>query len=315
MSFLRRMLAWREANAECRRAARLFAALSAGPLTEVSATLGEPELRHLRHTVFRINALLFLYAKLLRRPHETELGVLLGAITHLLDHAYDHRAGADVASFEEIVMLHRPPDRDQPLQTALATLAARAWRRIAAPALLAPRLHDMLDTQRRSLAQVGPTLDPTPLWELTSDKGFHSLCLYFAAVNERFGAEEAAALRAFGAYLQFMDDLEDLYEDRAEGRQSPVRGVLHGVRQGTVLFRAALRDITAFYRPGRYGVRAFVAWLVLFHLGIMVGALIRELTRRLPPGFQAGLERRQEWLSARVPFFYVAPAGYVPRRL
>lgn len=309
------VLIWREAGRECRRVIDVFGDLVAGDLAEVVAALPPAEVRHLRHTVFRINSLVYLYARLLRRPHRTELGVLLGAITHLLDHAYDHpeAAGSDVGVYEDVVFQRVAADPDRPLQVALAQLARRAWGTVADPAGLSARLATMLDTQRRSQAQVGPAVADPALWQLTSDKGHHSLCLYFAAVNPEFGAGEAAALRGFGGYLQYMDDLEDLYEDRAERRQSPVRGVLSGIVRGTALFAHALRDIRAFYPRPRNKTGMFVAWLLLFHAGIVVGALAREVTGRLPARVQAGLDRRQEWLSARVPFFHVAPLSFADR--
>lgn len=304
-------LFWREAGRECRRVARTFGELTAGDLAEVVSTLPAAEVRHLRHTVFRINSLLYLYAKLRRHPHDTGLGVLLGAITHLLDHAYDHpeAAGADVRVYEDVVLQRRAADPGRPLQVALGRLARRAWGTVPDPAGLAVRLAAMLDTQRRSLAQVGPEVAAPTLWQLTLDKGHHSLCLYFAAVNPGFGPAEAAALRGFGGYLQFMDDLEDLHEDRAERRQSPVRGVLGGIVRGTGLFAGALRGIRAGYPRPRFKTGMFVSWLLLFHFGIVVGALARELTCRLPVRVQNGLARRQEWLGARVPFFHVAPLG------
>ncbi|MFF0234372.1 hypothetical protein [Micromonospora sp. NPDC005254] len=309
------VLIWREAGRECRRVARVFDDLVAGELAAVAAVLPPAEVRHLRHTVFRINSLLYLYAKLLRRPHRTELGVLLGAITHLLDHVYDHpyAAGAEVRVFEDVVFQQLAADPDRPLQVALARLAEQAWGAVTNPAELSNRLAVMLDTQRRSQTQVGPAVADPALWQLTSDKGHHSLCLYFAAVNPRFGASEERALRGFGSYLQYMDDLEDLHEDQAEGRQSPVRGVLHGIGRGTLLFARALRDIRAFYPRPRHKTGVFVSWLLLFHAGIVVGALAREITSRLPVRLQEELDRRQEWLSARIPFFYVAPLSFAGR--
>ncbi|MEV6303134.1 hypothetical protein AB0M02_27240 [Actinoplanes sp. NPDC051861] len=309
------VLFWQEAGRECRRVARVLGELITGELAEVVTVLPPHEVRHLRHTVFRINSLLYLYAKLLRRPHRTELGVLLGAITHLLDHVYDQpgAAGGDVRAFEEVVFQRREPDPAQPIQVALASLAREAWCGVADRAELSTRLAAMLHTQRCSQAQVGPAVAGPALWQLTSDKGHHSLCLYFAAVNPRFGTAEAQALRGFGSYLQYMDDLEDLHEDRAEWRQSPVRGVLSGIVRGTVLLTRALRDIRSYYPRPRHKTGVFVAWLLLFHAGIMVGALVREITCRLPVRVQEGLDRRQERLGSRIPFFYVAPLSFARR--
>ena len=48
-------------------------------------------------------------------------------------------------------------------------------------------------------------------------------------------------------YMQFMDDLEDMYEDRAEQRQSPIAGLLHAIRQANQDFTSAIRDLAQHY--------------------------------------------------------------------
>jgi len=318
-TILARLLSWREANNECRRAAAEWTALRDGPLRQVGRDLPAKEMRHLQHTVYRINSLVFLYAHLRRAGHSTELGVLLGAITHLLDYAYDHRrlSAADLRAMEEVVIAHRRPDPHDDLQAALSVLAERAWGLVADPASVRTRLADMLVTQRRSLAQsAGQPMPAGQLQQVTWDKGHHSLCLYFAAVNPDFSVGEARALRSFGAYMQYMDDLEDLYEDRAEGRQSPVARTLAGLPKATRLFRAARQDLASYYGGdrGRYNYGVFIAWLALFHVGILTAAVIREVTLLLPLRAQRGLDRCQQWLAGRVPFFQVAPLSVVRGR-
>jgi hypothetical protein len=306
-----RLLRWREATEECRRVHAEWVRLTAGQLAPVLAALGEKEVEHLRHTVYRINSFAFLYAKLIRRPHTTELGVLLGVITHLLDHAYDHSAGdgGRVTRVEDVVLQRCEPDPADALQVALAELARRAWHLVPAPQRLARRLDRMIDTQRRSMAQAAGNLDPAVLTRITWDKGHDSVCLYFAAVNPDFSDREAEALRSFGWYLQYMDDLEDLYEDRAESRQSPVAGPRAGVREARRAFRTARRDLARYYGADRcaYSYRPFMGWLVLFHLGIVLACYAREVVIRLPPVVQRGLRRQHQRLARRIPFFWVAP--------
>jgi hypothetical protein len=276
--------------------------------------LSPKEQLHLRHTVFRIDSLLCLYNTLSRRPHSTELGVLLGAITHLLDYAYDHghrqAVPTAVADVEDVVYQVKAPDSGDELQVALASLAARAWRLVPDPDSFAPWLNRMVATQQRSLAQdSGPPMDRTTLDVLTRDKGHHSLCLYFAAVNPTFDEDEAEALRPFGAYMQYMDDLEDIHEDRAEGRQSLIRGILPGALRATAAFVRALMPMFHYYRgrPERYNHRMFVAWLLLFHVGILVALATREATRLLPMRVQVAMDRYRERLAARVPLLHVVP--------
>jgi hypothetical protein len=304
---------WRTANAECARAASELGTLHAELLHHLDPDLDPAERRHLTHTVHRINALLFLYATLRRAPHDTRLGVLLGAVTHLLDHAYDHPGGGPdrLAALEGVVLGGRRPAPDDPWQRVLGELAARCWASVADPAPIGPRLRRMIATQRRSRDQQGPVpMAPADLAELTADKGHHSVCLYFAAVNADFGPAEEAALRSFGSYLQFMDDLEDRFEDRADGRDSPVGSGIRAVREASRRFADARRDLAAFYgqSPGARP-RTLLAWLTLFHAGVLVGAACETATRRLPAPLRGLLGRGRDALAGRVPFVEVAPLG------
>ncbi|MGY5102285.1 hypothetical protein [Streptomyces sp. 900105245] len=312
----RRALPWRTANAECARAAHELGRLRDELLFHLDSHLGVAERRHLAHTVHRINALLFLYATLRRAPHDTRLGVLLGTVTHLLDHVYDRpAAGARTGPLEEVVLGTRVPDPGDVWQSVLGELAARCWTSVADADAVRPYLVRMLATQRRSREQMGPSaMEPAALEELTSDKGHHSLCLYFAAVNAGFGPAEESALRSFGSYLQYMDDLEDRYEDRADGRVSPVGPGFRAVREAGRRFAAARRDLADFYGRGpgaRH--RMLLAWLTLFHIGVVVGAACETAERRLPAPVRRTLDRGRRGLAARVPFFEVAPVGAPPQ--
>ena len=301
-----------DAMAECRRAEIQWEQLRNELAVDTSLALSGKEARHLTHTVFRINALLFLYSRLRGAEHNTRLGVVLGAITHLLDYVYDHDADSveHAARFEDLIRLRAAPTDGNPLALALAQLSGEVWRTVADPDLFAARLAVMLETQRASMAQSNGRLSHQALHELSQEKGHQSLCLYFAAVNARFDEQEAAALRTFGLYMQYMDDLEDYYEDRAEARQSPIESPLAGVWRTSRLLLAAHVDLRRHYRatsPGGY--RIFTAWVRVFHAGIVLACTTRELTRRLPRRTQVWIDRRAEQLAERNPFFRVAPIG------
>jgi len=307
--------ALREANAECRRAAARWAQLRDG-LTGVLVNLGEKEARHLEQTVYRINLLVFLYSRMRRIQHSTELGVLLGAITHLLDYAYDHGdlPAEKLHSFERTVASPHPTQPEGQLQLALSVLAGRFWPLVGNPGSVAKRLDDMLATQWDSLAQGHQErLGDAALRRITWDKGHRSLCLYFAAVDPDFSDTEALALRSLGGYMQYMDDLEDLYEDRVECRQSPVPGVARGIVETTRLCWRARRDLRSLSRREqvRYDYRMFGSCLVLFHIGMLAGVLLREATLRLPPRVQAAFAERRERLAHRMPLLRVVPLSVV----
>ncbi|SEM21085.1 hypothetical protein [Streptacidiphilus jiangxiensis] len=308
-----RTLPWRTANHECASAAAELTLLRTSLLHRLDLYLDDAEERHLTHTVQRINALLFLYATVRRAPHDTRLGVLLGAVTHLLDHAYDRRAASarQLDALEEVVLGTRRPDPDDPWESVLGELAARCWQSVADPAAIRAHLERMITTQRRSQAQTqAPDLPSAALAELTRDKGHHSVCLYFAAVNPAFGAEEERALRSFGSYLQYMDDLEDRLEDRADGRVSLVGPLPAALAEAGHRFAVARRDLTAFYGRGPgHRHRTLLAWLVLFHAGVVVGAVFEHATRALPAPVPGLLRRGRTALATRFPFFEVAPLG------
>jgi hypothetical protein len=302
-----------EVLAECRRAEEEFARLECEGLEEVKAELSSKEVRHLTHTVYRINGLLYLYDHLRGARHHTRLGVLLGSITYLLDYAYDHVAKStlDVEPFERLVMLQGAPVADTPVARSLSRLAREMWQLADNKGALRERLSMMLETQRLTMAQ--SVVHPMPndeLESLTYEKGHRSLCLYFAAVNPVFGPDEAHALRKFGLYMQYMDDLEDFYEDLAERRQSPVPSPARGVLRATTLLRRALPELRRYYEAsadGRYSIVA--TWIVLYHASIISACATREITRRLPSRVRLWADGFSERRAATNPLFHAAPVG------
>ena len=112
---------WRalgQANAECHRASVRWAQLRGRLPSDVLAELDEKEVRHLEQTVYRVNLLVFLYSYMRRIAHSTELGILLGAITYLLDFVYDHgdHRTEKLHAFERAVTSEHPPESDDPLE-------------------------------------------------------------------------------------------------------------------------------------------------------------------------------------------------------
>jgi hypothetical protein len=190
----RRWAQFWDAIAECERAESEWRRLQADGVDEVARLLSEKEQKHLSHTVYRINALLFLYSRLRGAPHDTRLGVLLGATTHLLDFAYDH-TDACLTSVEasEQAVLSGTADADSLIEATLGRLAAEFWQLVANPETFRARLDDMLETQRASAAQeFDGVISSDELEQLTEDKGHRSICLYFSAVNATFGDAEAS---------------------------------------------------------------------------------------------------------------------------
>jgi hypothetical protein len=309
----RRWTQFSEAMGECRRADERWSLMQREIGQDLAPVLSEKEARHMTHTVFRINALLFLYSRLRGTEHDTDVGVLLGAITYLLDFVYDHHPNAEAGAerYEQLVYLRDEADNGQPVEAVLRKLVAQAWGVIPDPELFRSHLDAMLKTQRKSqLQEEGGELSASALEQLTLDKGHQSLCLFFSAVNASFDQNEAAALRGFGLYMQYMDDLEDFYEDRSESRMSPVRNPLSGAWRASRLLVAASPDLKGYYGlTSLRGYRIFMTWLWLFHGGILLACVTRELTRLLPLRPQLWIDRFTERLAARNPFFQVAPIG------
>ena len=295
------------ARIECRRAAARWAELRDGSLADVLADLDEKEAHHLQQMVYRTDLLVFFYSYMRRIQHSTELGTLLGAITHLLDYVYDHGEfpAEKLHCFDRAIMWGHPVEPEDQLQLALSVLARRAWSLVGNREAVAKRLSDMLATQQRSLAQSNDRrLGENALRRITWDKGHHALCVYFAAVDPGFSETEALALRSLGGYMQYMDDFEDLYEDRMENRQSLVTGVARGIAASTWLCWRARQDLRALYRQdrARYDYRMFCSCLTLFHTGMLTAVLLREATLRLPARVRATLVNHKGRLANRVQF-------------
>jgi len=126
---------------------------------------------------------------------------------------------------------------------------------------------------------------------------------------------EKQALRSFGLYMQYMDDLEDYYEDKLEGRRSPIRNPWSGMWRTSRLLAIARRDLRGYYAAlslRRY--RIFMTWVAVYHLGIVIACVTREATRHLPRAAFFFIDRFTGRLAKRNPFFYVAPVGstYAP---
>src|SRR5207248_8671914 len=111
-------------------------------------------------------------------------------------------------------------------------------------------------------------------------------------------------------YMQYMDDLEDFYEDLAERRTSPVPAPARGAARATRLLLVARRDLRLHYGSSSLrGYRIFMTWLSVFHLGILMGCATREVTRRLPPPLGRLYDPTAERITERIPFFNIAPIG------
>ena len=137
-------------------------------------------------------------------------------------------------------------------------------------------------------------LDDSGLAALTEAKGHHSLCLYFSIANPDFGPKEAKALIAFGRYMQYMDDLEDFYEDRCEGRSSPVPSLEQGFDEAERLLHAARTDLAAFYNDAGYAFDFVWDKILFYHRAIRFACIMRERSARLPRRARKMIHRTKE---------------------
>jgi len=311
--FIRELRTWFDANAECGRARAEWLVLRDHYLQSAMETLSPKERLHIRHTVFRINGLMYLYAKLRRAQHNTQLGVLCGLVTHLLDYAYDYCSLSEdeLDHIERVTCLQDQPNPNNSLETALYELCKLTWSIVPNPHLVQQALATMLRTQRESLVQnnigKGNVLSGGELKQITFMKGHHSICLYFSIANPLFSSVEARHLESFGYYMQYMDDLEDFYEDRAEARTSSVSTVHEGLHEAYKLLIAARPDLATFYDNPRYDYDLVWGKLIFYHRALCVVCVIREWIRRLPQFMQRGIHKVQEGVSSVIPFIYTAP--------
>src|SRR5579859_1254361 len=293
-----------EAGIECRRVKAAWVDYSTGALRDIIGTLSTKERLHLRHTVFRINGLLYLYARLQRTKHDTHLGVICGLITHLLDYFYDHYTPTvdEIDRIERIIRLRDVPLPNEPLHRALHDLSTTFWSLVPDPVAVGQILDKMLETQRESLLQSEPSrvLTRSEIEALTLAKGHRSLCLYFTIANPRFNPAEAAHLIPFGHYMQYMDDLEDFYEDQAEGRVSAVPSVAEGLRQARRLLKASEPHLAAYYNRPKYDYDLVRDMVQLYDSIIRITVQLRELTRHLPRTLQKGSFYGREVLGAAI---------------
>jgi hypothetical protein len=235
-------------------------------------------------------------------------------ITHLVDYFYDHCSPTadQIAKMERVIYLQEQPSESDPLQVALYRLSQVTWSLTPNPATVRQTLNSMLSTQKQSMVQMHPhvQLSENDLAHLTVNKGHRSLCLYFSIANPEFDVEEAASLMSFGHYMQFMDDLEDFYEDRAEGRNSTVSSGSENQEKATQLLRIAESDLVRFYNNDNYDYKFVRDRVLFFHNAMLFAFRIRELTRHFPKPVQRAIQTVRDFLSLLIPFFYVAPVEY-----
>ncbi|HSH04838.1 MAG TPA: hypothetical protein VLL52_20160 [Anaerolineae bacterium] len=305
---------WYETNAECRRAEQVWKNIMVDIGGEICQNLSPKEFRHLRHSTFRINGLMHLYSTLRRQPHNTQLGVLSGMITHLLDYFYDHRlpTSAEIADMEKIISLKLKPQSSDWLENALYHLAKQTWAIIPNPHMVRDILSDMLGTQKDSLHQVEPVckLTSEEMKHITKMKGYHSVCLYFSLANPNFTSQEANCLVSFGYYMQYMDDLEDFYEDQKESRRSLISSIDEGVDEATRLLKSAQNDLATLYDHQGYDYHMARNKVLFYHYAIRYYCLWGEYIRALPVSIKKGLAYSQEITSRLIPFFYMAPVNW-----
>lgn len=302
------LLAW---NAECRRALFIWRDLRNTVLDRVIAEMPCNELDHLEHSVFRINAFMYLYARLRRQRHDTRLGVLCGILTYLLDYVYDKCSPTDerIDYLERLVNLEANPSGQGPTELAILQLVSLCWASLPDPEVVRCALAQMLCTQRDTMLQ---TSEQTPLTDdelrsLTKAKGHRSVCLYFSIANPHFSTNEAEHLAAFGYYMQYMDDLEDFYEDRSEHRGSCVPSVMAGCAEADGLLALAEPELAAFYDREAYDYDFFRTTARQYHRVILYACRRRELIRQLPQVFQRVVRARRAVLCRLLPLIYLSP--------
>ena len=301
----------KEANQECWRAraewSKIRKTLSIKDLDWLSAK----EKMHHRNSVYRINELMCLYARLRRTTHNTQLGVVCGLMTHLLDYFYDHCAPTpeDLEEIEQIIFLQKAPAAEQILQNVIYRLAALLWSIVPNPHSVKGVLENMLATQRKSLLQNHSVhrLNSEDLIALTRSKGHHSICLYCAIANPEFDRSEADHLREFGYYLQYLDDLEDFYEDRSEGRISLVSSVHSGSEEARRLLLASIPELERHYHMGAYETDLTLGRMFFYHNAMILSCKLREHIKRTPSFVQKTILAAQERAGAWIPFVYIVP--------
>lgn len=306
---------WLNANRECKRVKTELANLNKSLLFGISQELSYKERLHLRHTTFRINALMYLYSKLVGLKHETRIGALCGAITHLLDYFYDQCAPSseEVTRIENIIFAKEEPNNDDLLKSTLYELSRSLWDHVSNPEVVKSTLQNMLTTQGASIIQndIHTEIHSDQMNSLTLLKGHHSLCLYFSILNPMFSEEEAKHLTLFGHYMQYMDDLEDYYEDQAENRISSVQSIDIGANESTRLLMKAQPQLAEFYDYPHYQYGFVWNKVLFYHHAMLLACRMRELTRRLPKSLQKIIIYSKEVVSYLIPFIYVAPVDWI----
>jgi hypothetical protein len=294
---------------ECHNAKKEWLYLSNKYLHRVKDQMSSKEYLHQRHTVFRIDMLMYLYARLRRQECNTRLGVLCGILTHLLDYLYDHRplSTNDFAFLERLREARKDYNPYDSFTQAVAELSSIFWSIVPNPSLVSGTLAGMLETQRDSLQQVEKYVTPGYLELLTKEKGHKSLCLYYSIVNPDFDKEEANHLVTFGHYMQHMDDLEDYYEDRLEHRNSCISNVAEGCDEANRLLKIALPDLAAFYKGEKFDFEFFSNAVMIYHNSLLKTCQRRERLQHFPSGVQKFISRTREFYSFFLPMYYLSP--------
>ena len=281
----------RDANAQCRALTAAFEA-AVPPLIEPLAGGAQSRFLHdqLLSWGIKTGYLVENYARLVGRPSHPELTVLAGVFTRLyddvLDEFDDSTAGVRLGELFSGGAFAPRSDVERLLEAVYRRLEELA------PRTRNPTAHRALSglhrRQLESLRQAGATLSGQEVWELSLAKGGLSTVVLGSLVHPPLSAAEEALLHELGAFLQLVDDYQDVADDRRYGLHTTA--TQGGVSLAYLLAR--LRDIGAGVSLA-YGERRSRTFNDSLYLWLYTIGLARILRRGpAPRGHGRSVPRR-----------------------
>lgn len=213
----------------------------------------------------------------------------MGAITALLDDLFDLSAISE-KEVMDLLKEGKPIEGLEQESHWILLLEKAILHKVPNPELTLKWASEVLKTQVASIAQKNATTYKQQLKKISDDKGAASLLFYGSVRYGDRNERREGVLRKYGIFLQFLNDLFDVYKDLQEGIRTHVN-VASRIKPLQEEFLAHHRELIQTM-GGKRKLQAFLAFLAA--RGLVAFRQYLELEKKAQDqGFQAQSHSRR----------------------